>query len=788
MALSEKYSAPLGEKLESPLIVKQHDKTACLGAVPEYPAGGQEGVEFAFAVFGVSDASDFYEVAGKMRAEADFDTDQVNLGDGSGRTKFPTVKELTKAVAGKSVRPKMSFLRHKAMLTYAVRAPNDFVVDSVINLLVSGVTGELISQRVSGKCVVREIKDLSATSPYTAAQIGDELTSVHPALRRPVSETTESKSVVAEMGQNLAGHEDAVVVSVMAPIVMQFADAFKDNIRYALSQILADDPALQNVGMSNIPPFTRELPRRRIQFPHLDPEHVANDNHEICAAIAADLNVNSDQMHCVVGGGAWEEFEHLENIDINEDFVGAVDPSGSSRLPRGSHQDQPAPLSRPIAPPQGCRVFFRRLWRLRPRQVHATRAEDGLRRQLDGRPVRLRLPVPRRRRRRGRRDLGAHLPQAQRQGRVHRRRRQRDLRDREGYPLRGLRGWIHPGRRAARSVLSSLPCLRLSWTPPTTTTTRTGGATITPPPPRFPCPGSAARRTRRRTRIPPSPPSARASPSTTTPAASGEDVWVTIQVPMNVERQFVREQLFPTLASIVTGSGATGVVDDDIAHVHSHFVIIGGIIVPDTISTYAEIDQLCRALEVDLDVGPGSDTGGEMACYGNGTADVFLTAESTLGKPDGTPRLGEGEVEPVSGRVIVFAITEVHDESKFADLISRINLSVVSSEVDFDTVAALSGGHYPIVQYIRHHARLTYAIDVHSRKNADYVMAALKNLNNQALLSQTMQGQVFIRNVVYRLPPHVALETEVDAEVTANRTEWLWNAPMDARGARTPQA
>ena len=69
------------------------------------------------------------------------------------------------------------------------------------------------------------------------------------------------------------------------------------------------------------------------------------------------------------------------------------------------------------------------------------------------------------------------------------------------------------------------------------------------------------------------------------PSGERRDVWVTIQVPMNVERQDVREQLFPKLASIVTGSGATGVVDDDIAHVHSHFVIIGGIIVPDTIST-----------------------------------------------------------------------------------------------------------------------------------------------------------------------------------------------------------
>jgi hypothetical protein len=60
-ALSEKYGAALGKDV----------KTAHLGAVPEYPkAGGQEGVEFAFAVFGVSEASDFYEVAGKVRADA----------------------------------------------------------------------------------------------------------------------------------------------------------------------------------------------------------------------------------------------------------------------------------------------------------------------------------------------------------------------------------------------------------------------------------------------------------------------------------------------------------------------------------------------------------------------------------------------------------------------------------------------------------------------------------------------------------------------------------------------
>ena len=65
-----------------------------------------------------------------------------------------------------------------------------------------------------------------------------------------------------------------------------------------------------------------------IQFPFLDPEHLANDNTEICDAIAADLSVNRDQIHCVIGGGAWEEFEHLENPDINADFVGATESAG----------------------------------------------------------------------------------------------------------------------------------------------------------------------------------------------------------------------------------------------------------------------------------------------------------------------------------------------------------------------------------------------------------------------------------------------------------------------------
>ena len=85
---------------------------------------------------------------------------------------------------------------------------------------------------------------------------------------------------------------------------------------------------------------------------------MANDNHEICAAIAADLNVNSDQMHCVVGGGAWEEFEHLENIDINEDFVGAVDPSGFQRCREGRTKTNLPHFHDPSRPLKGVEFSF----------------------------------------------------------------------------------------------------------------------------------------------------------------------------------------------------------------------------------------------------------------------------------------------------------------------------------------------------------------------------------------------------------------------------------------------
>ena len=781
VALSEKFGAPLGDgTFKAPNVVKQHDKSqaAALGAVPEYPGGGQEGVEFAFAVFGVSDAEDFYETAAKMRAEADFDTDQVDVGDGGGRTKFKTVKELAKATAGKSVRPKMSFLRHKAMLTFAIRAPNVFVVDSIIEKLVAPSTGDIISQRVSGKCVIREIKDLSATSPYTVSQIGEELTAPHPAMRRTVSETTDSKSVVAEMGQTFAGHEDDVVVTVQAPLVIQYKDTYKDNIRYAISQILADDPALDDVKMDNIHSFHVQYSLvAGIQFPFLDPEHLANDNTEICDAIAADLSVNRDQIHCVIGGGAWEEFEHLENPDINADFVGATESAGSSRVHEG-HTKLNLPHFHDAARPiKGVEFSFAvfgvydedKFMRLAQKMDYAANSLEGQFDYLSQFPAALAVS-------------GAttwELTFLRHNARVEYvvqnvNGTSPTVKDILSRPSTG--GYVQGACGQECFVESAVFASEIPQDDDADDDAEDAAGAAALSMPWF-------HRRAKRDAV-----AAIGQGESTHDYPSGErrDVWVTIQVPMNVERRYVREELFPTLAEIVTGAEGVEeprVVNDDIAHVHSHFVIIAGIIVPNTLTEVLDLDQICHALEVDLDVGENSDTGGEIACYRNGTSDVFLTAASALGNPDGTPRLGEGETESVSGQVIVFAITEVHDEAKFASLISRINLSVISSEVDFDTVAALSGGRYPVVQFLRHHARLTYAIDTHSRHNADAVMRTLKDLNNQALLSQKMEGQTFIRNVAYRLPPHVSLETEVDAEVTANRTEWLWNAPMDASAA-----
>ena len=60
------------------------------------------------------------------------------------------------------------------------------------------------------------------------------------------------------------------------------------------------------------------------------------------------------------------------------------------------------------------------------------------------------------------------------------------------------------------------------------------------------------------------------------------DVWVTVQVPSNSggDRKDFRESLVPVVASLASAGGTTGVTEGDLALVESHFILIGGIIVP----------------------------------------------------------------------------------------------------------------------------------------------------------------------------------------------------------------
>ena len=104
------------------------------------------------------------------------------------------------------------------------------------------------------------------------------------------------------------------------------------------------------------------------------------------------------------------------------------------------------------------------------------------------------------------------------------------------------------------------------------------------------------------------------SVTTTSPppwaTASSPDVWTTIQVPMNTARKQVRDDIFPAFATIAKGDHvgqATGVAADDIAFVKSHFVLIGGIVIPgdgsDAVDTaVVDIDVVCKALAGDLNV------------------------------------------------------------------------------------------------------------------------------------------------------------------------------------------
>ena len=133
----------------------------------------------------------------------------------------------------------------------------------------------------------------------------------------------------------------------------------------------------------------------------------------------------------------------------------------------------------------------------------------------------------------------------------------------------------------------------------------------------------------------------------------------------------------------------------------------------------------------------------------------------------------------VEGQVIVFAITGLHDQSDFTEVVAKVDLSQVSGAAEFHTVEALTGGKTPVLQFARHHARLTFAIRVRDEANEDAVMAALRDPEAQKKLTEAMHGRSLIRDVKLKLPPPAELDPRthrhVSADATENKTyEGLW--------------
>ena len=130
--------------------------------------------------------------------------------------------------------------------------------------------------------------------------------------------------------------------------------------------------------------------------------------------------------------------------------------------------------------------------------------------------------------------------------------------------------------------------------------------------------------------------------------------------------------------------------------------------------------------------------------------------------------------------MIVFAITGLHDQSDFTEVVAKVDLSQVSGAAEFHTVEALTGGKTPVLQFARHHARLTFAIRVRDEANEDAVMAALRHPEAQKKLTEAMHGRSLIRDVKLKLPSWTAeldprTHRHVSADVTENKTyEGLW--------------
>ena len=352
-------------------------------------------------------------------------------------------------------------------------------------------------------------------------------------------------------------------------------------------------------------------------------------------------------------------------------------------------------------------------------------------------------------------------------------------------------------------------------------------------------------------------------------------VWVTAQVPTNSGKQDVREHLLPELVEIASW-GSTGVTEDDFALVRSHFVLIGGLILPHPAegdpgeTALLDINLLCKGIAADLRV-PSE----EVHCYRNGTvaasppaidpeaardardaedyeatasyehaletrelaetvvnasrvvsawtdpaADAAEAAETesheglsaedvlTGAFAQFTKFVGVGELgaswDPnvprdgdytfderslpsasaeVEGEVVVFIVTGERDQSDFMDLVARVDLSRYASDAEFKTTEAMTGGRAPVVQFARHHARLTYAVSVADSARRAAVMARFKDPAAQKHLSAAMGGRSLLRDVKIKKEPRSAFDEEaehVDADVTETRTDAIWNDPLSA--------
>ena len=138
----------------------------------------------------------------------------------------------------------------------------------------------------------------------------------------------------------------------------------------------------------------------------------------------------------------------------------------------------------------------------------------------------------------------------------------------------------------------------------------------------------------------------------------------------------------------------------------------------------------------------------------------------------------------VEGEVVVFIVTGEKDQSDFMDLVARTDLHQYASGAAFKTTEAMIGGRAPVLQFARHHARLTYAVAVAGGARRAAVVARFRDPAAQKHLSAAMGGRSLLRDVKIKKEPRVAFEAEtaehVDANVTETRTDAIWNDPLSA--------